>query len=91
MRMKLSYMTPLLGAAAAAVAFIAAPIAAAAAPGGPVSQCSASGVGTECESTGNVQINDTPPPVSLYPYGGDAFQLGGGGFGGGGGHAGGHR
>jgi hypothetical protein len=38
---------------------------------------------------GNAEINDSPPPVSFYPYGGDAFLLGGygGGFhGGGGGH-----
>jgi uncharacterized membrane protein len=86
MRIKLSYMTPLLGAAVAAVAIVAAPIAAAA------QSCGASGTGTVCESPGNVQINDSPPPVSYYPYGGDAFLLGGyggGGFHGGGFHGGG--
>jgi hypothetical protein len=95
MRIKLSYITPALGAAAAAFAIVAAPIAAAAAPSGPPSQsCGQSGAGTECQSPGNVQINDSPPPVSYYPYGGDAFLLGGYGYGGGhvaGGHGGGHR
>jgi hypothetical protein len=92
MRMKLSYMTPLLGAAAAGIAITVAPIAAAAAPAGPGSaqqSCSPDGSGTVCQSPGNAEINDSPPPVSFYPYGGDAFLLGGygGGFhGGGGGH-----
>jgi hypothetical protein len=78
MRMKLSYVTPLLGAAAAGVAIIVAPIAAAAAPAGPgaVQQsCGQSGSGTICQSPGNAQINDAPPPVSYYPYGGEAFLL----------------
>lgn len=84
MRMKLSYMTPLLGAAAAAVAIVAAPLASAAAPGpgAPQQSCGQSGTGTVCESPGNVQLNDAPPAVGFYPYGGDAFLLGGGGYGG---------
>jgi hypothetical protein len=92
--MKLSYTTTLLGSAAAALAIIAAPIASAADTG---QSCGQSGTGTVCESPGNVQINDTPPPVGFYPYGGDAFLLGGGGggygggFHGGGFHGGGHR
>jgi hypothetical protein len=94
MRIKLSYMTTLLGAAAAAVAISAAPIASAAdnGPATPQQSCGASGTGTVCESPGNVQINDSPPPVGFYPYGGEAFLLGGGGGGFGGGfHGGGHR
>jgi hypothetical protein len=95
MRMKLSYMTPLLGAAAAAVAIVVAPMAAAApaGPGAVQESCGASGSGTVCQSPGNAEINDSPPPVNFYPYGGDAFLLGGGGFGGGGFHGGGggHR
>jgi hypothetical protein len=93
MRMKLSYVTPLLGAAAAGVAIIAAPVAAAAAPAEPVAvqqSCGSSGSGTVCQSPGNAQINDSPPPVGFYPYGGEAFLLGGSGFGGGF-HGGGHR
>jgi hypothetical protein len=90
MRIKLTYITPVLGAAAAAVAIAAAPIAAAAAPrGAPSQSCGASGAGTVCQSQGNVEINDSPPPVSYYPYGGEAFLLGGYGYGGG--HGGGHR
>jgi hypothetical protein len=97
MRMKMNYLTPLLGAAAAAAAIIAAPIAAAAStgPGAIQQSCGPSGSGTVCQSPGNAEINDSPPPVSYYPYGGDAFLLGGyggGGFHGGGGHGGGgHR
>ena len=98
MRMKMSYLTPLLGAAAAAAAIIAAPIAAAAStgPGAIQQSCGSSSSGTVCQSPGNVEINDSPPPVSYYPYGGEALLLGGGGggggFHGGGGHGGGgHR
>ena len=89
MRMKLSHMSPLLGAAAVGVAIVVAPIAAAAAPAGPAAvqqSCGQSGSGTICQSPGNAEINDSPPPVGYYPYGGDAFLLGGGGF-----HGGGHR
>jgi hypothetical protein len=93
MRMKLSYVTPLLGAAAVAAAIIAAPVAAAASTGSDAVQqsCGPSGSGTVCQSPGNAEINDSPPPVNFYPYGGDAFLLGGygGGFHGRGG--GGHR
>jgi hypothetical protein len=83
--MKMSYLTPLLGAAAAATAIIAAPIAAAAStgPGAIHQDCSSSGSGSICQSPGNAQINDSPPPVGYYPYGGDAFLLGGYGYGGG--------
>ena len=76
MRTKISYLTPLLGAAAAAVAISAAPIASAASnPASTSTQqsCSSSGPGTVCQSPGNVQINDAPPPVQFYPYGGEAF------------------
>jgi hypothetical protein len=79
-RIKMNYIAPLLAAGAAAVAIAAAPIAAA----DTGQSCS----GTVCQSPGNVEINDSPPPVQFYPYGGDAFLLGGGG---GGFHGGGHR
>src|SRR5258708_37229783 len=72
-RMKLNYIAPLLAAGAAAVAIAAAPIAAAAPTTGQ--SCGASGTGTICQSPGNVQINDAPPPVQYYPYGGEAFLL----------------
>jgi len=95
MRIKLTYLTPVLVAGAAAVAITAAPIAAAA-PTPMQQSCVNSGAGTECQSPGNVEINDSPPPVSYDPYGYDGFLLGGygyggfhggyGGHGGGGGH-----
>jgi hypothetical protein len=72
-RMKLNYIAPLLAAGAAAVAIAAAPIAAAAPTTGQ--SCAPSGTGTICQSPGNAQINDSPPPVQYYPYGGEAFLL----------------
>jgi hypothetical protein len=76
MRIKLTYITPLLVAGAAAVAIPAAAPAAAAAIG---QTCS----GNICQSPGNVQINDARPPVQFYPYGDITFLLGGlGGHGG---------
>jgi hypothetical protein len=65
MRIKLNYVTPLLVAGAAAAAIGVAPMAAAAST--PVSQsCSYVGGGFQnnvCQTPGNVQINDAPPPV----------------------------
>jgi hypothetical protein len=79
MRIGLKYVTPILGAAAAAAAIFAAPIASAApnsSPATPPQQsCATSGAGTVCQSPGNVQINDSTPPVQFYPYGGEAFLL----------------
>ena len=93
MRIKLNYIAPLLAAGAAAVAIAAAPSAAAADP----QSCSGYGSGSICQSPGNVQLNDSPPPVNFDPYGGEGFLMGGlgphlsGGFHGvGGGHGGGH-
>jgi hypothetical protein len=74
MRMRVVYITPLLGAAAAAAVISGAPIAAAA-PAPAQQTCSASGPGTLCQSPGNAQINDAPPPVQFYPYGGEALLL----------------
>jgi hypothetical protein len=78
MPVKLSYFTPLLGAAVVAGAIFAAPIASAAPstpPAAPHQNCAAAGGGTVCQSPGNVQINDAPPPVQFYPYGSDAAIL----------------
>jgi hypothetical protein len=76
MPIRLTFITPLLGGVAVAAAIAAAPIATAAAPApgpAPVQQsCSASGSGTICQSPGNAQINDAPPPVQFFPYGGSA-------------------
>jgi hypothetical protein len=85
MQIRLTYIAPLLAAGAAAAAIAVAPIAAAAGPG---QSCGGDGTGTICQSPGNTQINDSPPPVQFDPYGGEGFLLGGygGGFHGGGGH-----
>ena len=86
MKCKLTWIASLLAAGAAATAIVAAPIASAASTD---QSCTGSGGGTICQSPGNVQLNDSPGPTQFYPYGGDAFLLGGG-FGGGF-HGGGHR
>jgi hypothetical protein len=77
MRKTLTYIAPLVGAAAVAAAVAVAPIAAAA-PGpatAPSQNCTPSGSGSVCQSPGNVQLNDAPPAVQFYPYGGEAFLL----------------
>ena len=76
MRIKLTYVTPLLAAGAAAVAIVAAP-AAAAAPTPFQKTCVATGAGTTCQSPGNVEINNPSPPVGFYPYGTMPWLLGG--------------
>jgi hypothetical protein len=105
MRIKLSYLTPLLAAGAAAVAIAAAPTAMAASPAGP--GCHMMGGVPVCPNThstvisppsGNTQINASPPVTfgPQYPYWEGGYGPGGyggfgyGGFGhGGGGHGGG--
>jgi hypothetical protein len=72
-RMKLNHIAALLAAGAAAAAIAAAPIAEAAPTTGQ--SCDTSGPGTICQSPGNAQINDSPPPVQYYPYGGEAGLL----------------
>jgi hypothetical protein len=68
MRIKLNYIAPLLATGAAAVAIAAAPTAAA-------QSCDYVGGGftdSQCQSPGNVQINDAPPPITssgVGPYG----------------------
>ena len=99
MRIRLNYITPLLAAGAAAAAIATAPMAFAAPTGAanpPQAQegCIDLGTDTQCQSPGNVQINDTPGypqyPYFPYPYYGGDFDGGfhggfHGGFGGGGG------
>ena len=67
MRIKLSHITPLLAAGAAALAILAAPTAAAAATPLPKT-CVATGAGTMCQSPGNVEINNPLPPIVFHPY-----------------------
>jgi len=67
------YITPLLAAVAAAVIGTAPTAVADAAP----QLCTVLGASaTQCQTLGNVQINDSPPPVHYKPqwndrYGGD--------------------
>ena len=80
MRIRTPYITTLLTAGAAAVAIAAAPIATAApttaAPAPMQKSCSTAGGGSECQSPGNVEIYDSPPPVSFEPYGVYGMALG---------------
>ena len=77
MRIRTSYITTLLAAGAAAVAIAVAPMATAApTPMQQQQSCTATGGGTECQSPGNVEIYDSPPPVSFEPYGGYGMALG---------------
>ena len=76
MRSKLGFITTFLAAGAAAAAIAAAPTALAGPA--PVEQCVYLGVSeTQCQTPGNVQINDNPAYVqdaSQYPYWeGDSF------------------
>ena len=71
MRIKLTYVTPLLAAGAAAIAIIAAPTAAAL-----PKTCVGNGAGTTCQSAGNVEITNSAPAVSFYPHGTMPWLLG---------------
>jgi hypothetical protein len=65
----------LLSAAAIAAGLAGAPIAAADPnpdPNQPQQSCATAGASsTVCLSPGDTEINDAPPPVSFYPYGGE--------------------
>mgnify|MGYP003543417969 FL=1 len=76
MRIKLTHVTPLLAAGAAAVAIVAAPTATAA-PTPLQNTCIATGAVTTCQTPGNVEITNSPPAVSFYPYGTMPWLLGG--------------
>jgi hypothetical protein len=81
MSFRTTYITTLLATGAAVVALAAAPIATAAPTTAastplPPQPCSTAGAGSECQSPGNVQIYDSPPPVSYEPYGGYGMALG---------------
>ena len=76
MKLGLNYIAPLLATGAASVAIAAAPVAAAApAAQGDTSQAQQScaslgGTQTQCQTPGNVQVNDAPPQVDYFPYAG---------------------
>jgi hypothetical protein len=90
MRIRCSHITTLLAAGAATLAIAGAPAASAADAASSSSSCNVTGGGTECQSPGNVEIYDSPPPINFDPYGDYGLALGG--FGGGSGvHGGMHR
>jgi hypothetical protein len=72
MHIRFIYLTPLLAAGAAAAVIATAPAALAAPTGAanpPQAQesCIELDTGSQCQSPGNVQINDSPPGP-IYPY-----------------------
>jgi hypothetical protein len=64
MRIKLTFVTPLLAAGVAAVAIVTAPTATAL-----PKTCVGNGPGMTCRSDGNVEITNLAPDVSLIPQG----------------------
>lgn len=79
MRIRWTSVTGLVAVGTAAAAIAVAPIAAADDSNPAAQTCYQNGAGTQCQSWGNAQLNDAPPPVQFYPYGGESGLLGGGG------------
>ena len=63
MGIKLTYVTPLLAAGAAAVAIVAAPTASAL-----PKTCVGNGPGMTCRSDATLEITNPAPDVSFFPY-----------------------
>jgi predicted N-formylglutamate amidohydrolase len=73
--MTAKHLAALVGAATVAAAIASAPLAAAD-PNQPQESCDAAGPSsTMCQTPGNAEINDAPPPPDFYPYGGEAGLL----------------
>jgi hypothetical protein len=69
------HLATLAGAAAVATAIASAPLAAAE-PNQPPESCDTTGpASTVCQTPGNAEINDAPPPPDFYPFGGAAGLL----------------
>jgi hypothetical protein len=66
-----TFLAPLAAAAAAAAVIATAPMAAADNTAPQQSCTSLGGTQTQCQSPGNVQINDAPPQVNYFPLGDD--------------------
>lgn len=67
--MKVNLFATLLGVTAAAATVISAPLAGAQANQPHQSCQTASQSATVCQTPGNVEIKNVPPPVTFYPYG----------------------
>jgi hypothetical protein len=73
--MRAKHLATLGGAAAVAAAIAGAPLAAAE-PDQPDELCDTAGPSsTVCQTPGNAEINDAPPPPDFPPYGGEAGLL----------------
>jgi hypothetical protein len=67
--MTAKHLATLVGTAAVAVSIACAPLAGAE-PNQPEESCQTAGQSsTVCQSPGDVEIKDAPPPVTFYPYG----------------------
>jgi hypothetical protein len=74
MRTKLTCLTPLLAAVGAAAAIAAVPTSGAT----PLPKiCLPTDARTTCESSGNVEITNSLPAVTLYPFGSTPYLIGG--------------
>ena len=70
--MTTKHLATLAGAAALATSIAWSPLATAE-PNQPEEACNTVGSSsTVCQTRGNVEINDAPPPPEFYPYGGEA-------------------
>jgi hypothetical protein len=69
MRIGLKHIAPLLGAAAVSAAIAGAPVAGADPDQTQESCTNPEPSSTVCQSPGDVEITDTPPPRTFYPYG----------------------
>ena len=67
--MRTTFFAPLAAVAAAAAVIATAPVAAADSTAPQQSCTSLGGTQTQCQSPGNVQINDAPPQVNYFPLG----------------------
>ena len=67
--MRTKSLAPLAAIAAAAAVIATAPMAAANSTAPQQSCTSLGGTQTQCQSPGNVQINDAPPQVNYFPLG----------------------
>ena len=73
--MTTKHLATLVGAAALATSMAWPPLATAE-PNQPEESCNTAGSSsTVCQTPGNVEINDAPPPPGFHPYGGEGGLL----------------
>lgn len=69
MQIGLKHIAPMLGAAAVSAAIAGAPVAGADPDQTQESCTNPEATSTVCQSPGDVEITDAPPPRTFYPYG----------------------